>query len=299
MIADTFSVEAADVRIHRRQIEHSRAIDTNKIPSIIAAPNSWDAWRHERHYKALLPLVNDVGTEWLTIGDSGADAFWLKKRGVRKITASSLTTEQLDWLGQIGHLDEIEKCAVDAQAIDLPDNSYDYVICKEAYHHFERPALGIYEMLRVSRRAAILLCEPNCSDRWFPLDALKRQLKILLRKNTGCSNPEFEAAGNFIYALSLREATKMATSLQLGTIYYSYLSDFWVPGIVKRKRSDLIANIVMHSAVAIQNLLSTLGLMSWGKITIIVFKSTPPAKLDGALRKIGLRKVEVPRNPYL
>jgi hypothetical protein len=38
--------------------------------------------------------------------------------------------------------------------------SYDLVICKEGLHHLARPALGVYEMLRVSRFSVIFI-EPG------------------------------------------------------------------------------------------------------------------------------------------
>jgi len=300
MTANTYSTDAPEVRIHGRQISFSEVEASDKVPSIISAPDSWDAWRHERYYRVLLPLTNSApSAEWLTIGDSGADVFWLKKHGVKRVVATSLTDTQMKNLISKKLLDCIETRSIDAHDIDLPDESFDYTMCKEAYHHFERPAVGLYEMLRVSRKAVIMLCEPCCSDRWYILDVLKRNLKIVLRKNTPWSDPEFEASGNYIYGLSLRETTKIATALQIGPIFHSYLSDFWVPGLVSRPKSDKLAAVVMHSAVGLQNCLSRLGLMSWGKITIIVFKSEPSPATANALKRAGLRRMAIKRNPHI
>jgi SAM-dependent methyltransferase len=44
-----------------------------------------------------------------------------------------------------------------AEALTFPANSFDLVFCKEGLHHLARPVLGLYEMLRVCRRAAIVI----------------------------------------------------------------------------------------------------------------------------------------------
>ncbi len=44
-----------------------------------------------------------------------------------------------------------------AECLTYDSRSYDVVICKEGLHHLARPFLGLYEMLRVCRRAVILI----------------------------------------------------------------------------------------------------------------------------------------------
>lgn len=43
------------------------------------------------------------------------------------------------------------------EALSFPSRSFDFVFCKEGLHHLARPALGLYEMLRVCRKAAIII----------------------------------------------------------------------------------------------------------------------------------------------
>lgn len=291
---------SAEKRIRQRQLAHSESQVFNDVPSIIASPGSWDAWRHERLYRPLSPLIeNNPDADWLTIGDSGGDAFWLSQHHAKRVVASSLTVHQLRSLSAKGFLRDIEIRALDAHRLDVPDETFDFTICKEAYHHFERPAVAVYEMLRVSRKAVVLLCEPCCSDRWYPLDSLKRALKIALRTGTGCSNPEFEKSGNYVYGLSLKETTKIATALQIGPLLHVHVSDFWVPAVASRDRSDVLAKTVMHAAIGTQNLLSGAHLVSWGKISIILFKSSPSSSTLNSLKRAGLRQTPVPRNPYI
>jgi SAM-dependent methyltransferase len=263
-------------------------------------PDTWDAWRHRRHYGTIKPLVAaDLSASWLTIGDSGADAAWLRTQGVTRIIASSLTDTRLRTMRDDGILGDVDVRAIDAQDIALPDDAVDFCVCKEAYHHFERPWIAVYEMLRVSRKGIVLLCEPDGELGGPLLDKMKRQIKILLRRKTNLEHPEFEAEGNFIYSLSLTEMTKMATAIQIGPLLFSRLNDFWVPGLVYRKTSNFWAGFVIRSAILLQNIFSVTKLMSWGKLTIVLFKSYPGDKLMNELRAAGLHAVPIPKNPYI
>lgn len=47
-----------------------------------------------------------------------------------------------------------------AESLSFRDNEFEVAFCKEAYHHFPRPFLALYEMLRVASKA-VVLAEPN------------------------------------------------------------------------------------------------------------------------------------------
>jgi SAM-dependent methyltransferase len=49
-----------------------------------------------------------------------------------------------------------------AEALPYASRSFDLVLCKEALHHLARPVLGLYEMLRVCRRRAVLIEPWDC-----------------------------------------------------------------------------------------------------------------------------------------
>ncbi len=300
MAAKIQANDTLGAHIHDYQVRFfSGTVDEND-PPIIFSPHVWDAWRHERQYSALLPIIHCApGASWLTVGDSGGDAFWLAKQGVKNILATSLVDNQLKSHVHRGILKNIEVRSLDAQNMDIPDGSFDYTLCKEAYHHFERPVLGLYEMLRVSRKAVVMIAEPFSSDRWYMLDAVKRAIKIVLRRNTHLSNPEFEASGNYIYGLSLQETVKIATALQIGPVFSSQFSDFCVLGLVSRPRTERLPGLVLRLAIAVQNFLSRLGLMSWGRTSIIVFKSAPSPSEASALRRVGFKRTDIKRNPYI
>ena len=134
---------------------------SERIPSLIGAPRTIDAWRHERMFRAARPFINMFPEgEWLTIGDGGADGWMLRSLGASRVTASSISDARLKQLKQSGHLTGIELRALNAEAIDLPDGSIDFILCKEAFHHFPHAPLAFYEFLRVARRG-FLLIEPS------------------------------------------------------------------------------------------------------------------------------------------
>lgn len=290
----------SEFSIRQSQVQYAQVESESKTPSIIGESDTIDAWRHERQYAHLSTIIRlDPDANWLTVGDSGADAFWLRQQGVEDVTASSLSDLQLQTLQRQGFLDGVKCLALDGQNIDLPADSVDYVVCKEAYHHFEKPALGIYEMLRVARKGIVLLCEPYSVDGFYPLDALKRQLKVILRRNTNHVNPEFEAAGNYVYGLSLSETRKIATALQLRPMFHRFISDFWVPRLVKRRKDDAMGRFAMSVAIGTQDMLAAGHLTRWGKITVVLFKSQPDAAMVDALRADHFQQAEIPVNPYL
>ena len=100
---------------------------SERIPSLIGAPRTIDAWRHERMFRAARSIINIFPKgEWLTIGDGGADGWMLRGLGASRVTASSNSDSRLKQLKQSGHLTGIELRALNAGAIDLPDGSVDF-----------------------------------------------------------------------------------------------------------------------------------------------------------------------------
>jgi methyltransferase family protein len=268
-----------------------------RLPSTVGAPDSWDAWRHNRLYAAILPLIEqDRSACWMTIGDSGADALWLSQH-LSNVISSSITDAQIRHLHDLGYLTGVSIEVQNAEHITKPSDSIDYVYCKEAYHHFPRPPIGLYEMLRVAKRA-LILCEPADAQHRRPLDLLAYWAKRILRKQ-GAARQLFEPTGNFIYRLSLAEVVKMATALQTGPIYYLYLSDFSFGPLCHRPRTETLAGVLIRFAIGFQMALSRLKLMSWGKIAVIIFKELPHGAIDEALVSAGYRRMDLPRNPYI
>lgn len=87
----------------------------------------------------------------------------------------------------------------DNESLSFQDNTFDYVFIAAALHHLPRPALGLYELLRVSKKGLIAI-EPN--DTW--LTRLATKLKLAT---------EIEKCGNYVYRFCKRDVEKISKAL--------------------------------------------------------------------------------------
>ncbi len=166
-----------------------------------------DAWRHLRMYHSIDPiLIAEPKAKWLTVGDGryGNDAKYILEKGCYAL-ASDISDALLREAKDIGYISECKK--ENAESLSFKDSEFDYVFCKESYHHFPRPMLALYEMLRVASKGVVLI-EPN--DAYVNnkvseilLRNTKNVIKLLLgRKN---NKHGFEEVGNYIFSISSRE----------------------------------------------------------------------------------------------
>lgn len=284
-------------RSYARHQDHEDLL-VAEVPSIINHPDSIDAWHHKRMHDLVSPLHHFFGdAEWLTIGDTGADAYYLKSKGIRKLISSCISTKRLYSLQKKGLLENIKIKEINAEDINMPDDSVDVIFCKEAYHHFPRPPLAFYEFFRVCRRAVIYL-EPAEKTGWKILDALKDVVKFILRSQSK-SQQLFEPSGNFLFRLSENEFKKMATSLQIEYLAVKYSNDFYERRIAKKNTSERFFMFVEKLGLAVQNILCYLRLMNYGLIVLVLFKDKVPEEMASALRSKGFKVIRLPRNPYL
>lgn len=103
----------------------------------------------------------------------------------------------------------------------LPSGSWDLVFCKAGLHHLARPVLGLYEMLRVCRRAVIIQ-EPFNS-------ALGRMFRRLNLNSVYESHGEGNRDGrcNHVYRWSSRELRSLLNSYYLESGYTLDLTLGW------------------------------------------------------------------------
>lgn len=111
-----------------------------------------DYWRHLRMYEAAKAFLHSPHSKWLTVGDGrfGLDAIRLRRLGFSSILPSDIGGALLEESRRRGLIDTY--AVENAESLSFPDESFDLVFCKESYHHFPRPALALYEMLRVPKR---------------------------------------------------------------------------------------------------------------------------------------------------
>jgi SAM-dependent methyltransferase len=89
--------------------------------------------------------------------------------------------------------------AEDMERLSFADDAFDWSFVAAAIHHLPRPALGVYELLRVSRKGIVLI-EPN--DSWM----------TRLFVSLGLAQ-EYEDVGNYVYRWSRNEIVKLCRSL--------------------------------------------------------------------------------------
>jgi len=265
-----------------------------------------DHWRHARMYAPLIPLLRSFpGTSWLTVGDGrfGLDSVRLKRI---EPSLKILPTDVSPYL-----LEEAKRHAIiedysveNAEFLSFKDNEFDFAFCKEAFHHFPRPYLAVYEMLRVARKG-IFFIEPNEK---YPLPAFRNLLGNIinvLKKAAGQVIPHrdsafFEIAGNYIYTLSKREVEKIGLGLQLPGVATKFFNDHYEEGVEFEKISDsskLFAKV--RKKIAWRQLKCDVGLSFPSNIIACIFKELPDSKTLDLLKKEDFEVNLLPRNPFL
>ncbi|MAE65246.1 MAG: methyltransferase type 11 [Phycisphaeraceae bacterium] len=260
-----------------------------------------DAWRHQRMYETIGPiLAGDPGARWLTVGDGryGQDARYLLDHGA-DVVATDISDTLLREARDKGFITAF-RCE-NAEALSFGDRSFDYVLCKESYHHFPRPMLALYEMLRVARKGVVLI-EPN--DDLVPrgpLEIVSRFAIHAARLALGRrpARHEFEVAGNFVYKVSRREIEKAAVGVDLAAICFEGFNDIYVRGVEHEQRAErgpIFRRTRMLIGVA--DLLCGLRLMDHTMLSATIFKRAPAAAIAEGLSRRRVKLIALPDNPY-
>lgn len=266
-----------------------------------AAKDTVDAWRHRRMHAVLDPLIDEIpDATWLTVGDGrfGNDAHYLFSRG-RTVLATDISDHLLREAREIGYIPDFRK--ENAECLSFPDGAFDFVLCKESYHHFPRPMIALYEMLRVARKAVVLI-EPN--DPHVGSTTPERVLRFfldgihLLRGNRPARN-RFEEVGNYVYALSRREVEKVALGLNYGPVAFKGINDWFEGGQGSEKAEP--GNFHFRKArllIGVMDLLAALRIYKPNLLAAAIFKQSPSGSLRARLRESGYDVIDLPANPH-
>lgn len=160
----------------------------------------------KRHYvllsssDGLLDHINPRSI--LSVGDNLArDAGYFKKRYPNaQCIASDLDANGILEAASTGYVDSV--VSADIEKLPFEDSEIDIVIAKEAFHHWPRPMLGLYEMIRVAAKAIVMI---------EPYDVMHSSVTPLLEERA--FSDHYEWIGNYVYQISLREILKTAWSL--------------------------------------------------------------------------------------
>jgi len=273
-----------------------------------------DAWRHLRMYQRLDPLLQLFPhSVWVTIGDGrfGNDAHYLESKGVT-VTATDLSANLLEAAQREGYIQRFQQ--ENAEALSFADDSFDFALCKEAYHHFPRPWLAVYEMLRVARLGVVLI-EPNDTPILHrPSRIAKQTIKYaLLKLGLGkrfesqslsiidSGSDTHEAMGNYVYCLSQREIEKVAGGLGLPVVAFSGVNDHYVEG----GESEPLAAAgpiyqQIRKEIRQQDRQSSRRLSRgrFRNIVAVLLKTNIDASQEETLTSAGYRVYRLPSNPF-
>lgn len=257
-----------------------------------------------KKYLDILQPFLSMQSNWLTIGDyNGLEANYLLDKGQHAV-ASDITDVFLQEAQKEGLITQYRE--INVEDIDLPDDSFDYVLCKEAFHHFPKAYLGLYEMIRCSRNATILI---------EPIDIITKMPLLLFVKNLlDRINPlainklwrnrfSFETVGNYVFKISEREIEKVAMGLGFPCIAF--------------KKINILLNVKLDKAITSQvpihkkawkqlnrrlwlkNLLGYLGIIPFNHLCCVVFKTNPDPATREQMKKSGYTVIDLAKNPYL
>ncbi len=285
---------------HQKHLEKMSAAGNNFSLIRLEKKDSIDYWRHERMFEMLRPFI-DPADNWLTVGDGiGTDANWLIEQGV-KVVASDLSIDILKESFDRKFITEYKQ--ENAEKLSFADGTFSYVLCKEAFHHFPRPYMALYEMVRVSKKAMMMM-EPIDIGLKMPvimwIKNLLDRVDVTLINKIWKNRYSFETVGNYVYKVSEREIEKAAMGMNLPAIAFKGLHDYYTTALdLKQPVSNRkIFNVVKHK-IKFRNFLSKIGIIPFQIYCSIIFKELPSQEVKQKLKAHGYKYIELPKNPYI
>ena len=235
----------------------------------------------------------------MTVGDGrfGSNAMKLMEYGATHVMCTDLD----DYLIKYSAEKKINKYKKEnAENLSFSDSQFDFVLCKESYHHFPRPMLALTEMFRVARIGVILI-EPRDYYIDRPLFTLANKiLNFLKNRHDGHF---FEEVGNYVYTVSERELEKFMLGMHKNTIAFSGINDHYL-----KISGDKIENLnipmnlkflFLKTIITFKNLLNLLNLSKTNLLRTIMFKNTVNQDLKLIIQKSGFKFKILPKNPYI
>jgi ubiquinone/menaquinone biosynthesis C-methylase UbiE len=278
--------------------------------SRIEAINSWKKgiqnqniafWLQNRMWNLIDPFINK-GEKWLTVGDGyGLDAHYLLGKEA-KVCSSDISDTFLSLAKENGFIEEFS--IENAEKLSFKDQSFDYVLCKESYHHFPRPYLAVYEMIRVAEKG-IMLIEPNDPLSQMPL--LLAMVNLLDRIHSTWVEKiwknrfSFETVGNYVFKLSIRECEKIAMGLNLPAMAYKGINNsyYQTDSGTELASPDSKALKKIKFKIRRANFLSASSILPYQLLAVVLFKVKPDPDKIQELTTAGYYYREFPKNPYL
>ncbi len=276
-----------------------------KIANTWMNDKSLGNWRMDNMHKVLKPFINKKNT-WLTIGDGryGTDANYIISNGGDAF-ATDMSDKLLKIASEKGFINKYRQ--ENAEFLSFEDDSFDYVLIKEALHHCPRAWVALHEAFRVCRKA-VLLIEPNDKFQYLTGN-LSIKLKNLIKKITGYKRIFqegywFEDVGNFGYTINKRELEKFLLGMHFQNIAFIDINDHYIPGVeFCPANGGTLKNWLLQRKIKnyifARDILCKLGIYQGGLIGAALYKESPNKKEIIKIKKAGWRYKNLPKNPYI
>jgi SAM-dependent methyltransferase len=245
-------------------------------------------WRHVRFLEAPLSILDMKRSSWLVVGDGGGHDSWiLGNAGYSDVLSTDIGDRTLKRCFEENKIQKFEP--LNAEKMHYQDDSFEFVLCKDALHHMRRPYSAIYEMLRVATRAVVII-EPQ--DFYIDTPALP-----------GPAVPTWERVGNYVYGFSIREFQKIAYGLNLSGLATKNMCDVYIEGCEFQRATagdPFFENL--KSSVAAAEEQCRRSEVKWNYVMTILFKVDPHIigqEIESRLEKLGWKYEKTNLNPYL
>ena len=282
---------------YKKQIQ-SEKNSMKELPLRYTMPESIDNWRHSRMMDTIIEIINyskenkkNFTNSWVTIGDGryADNANYLHEKGINEVIATSITEENLIWSRDNNYIKKFK--VENAENLSFQDKSIDFILCKESYHHFPKPTIALYEMLRVAKQAVVLI-EPLDDNKLFNI--FKKFVKFLIRGKTQ-ADLVFEPSGNFLYRISLKELKKTLCAIGGYNFAFKGINDFYIAKFENKScKTYNIANMITKFAIFFQNILTKINLLGYGLCSIIIYEKNNK-NLEGVLINSGFKIFRIPQ----
>jgi SAM-dependent methyltransferase len=204
------------VRLYRRSLRDLLRIDSH--------PDFHDylfAHAMQRYRASLREPERDLGSI-LAVGANHREASALTGQPFRRILLTGIADPD-PAIRSVEAADSRVRYRIEnSEHLSLDSRSFDFVLCKESLHHLARPVLGLYEMLRVCRRAALII---------EPYDTLAGRLLERLGLSTVYETDQVGNIGsrdNFVYRWSRRQLESLLNSYYLESDYALEITLGWL-----------------------------------------------------------------------
>jgi ubiquinone/menaquinone biosynthesis C-methylase UbiE len=204
-------------------------------------------------------MFGDAVYQWkvlIVCGGVGGEGIFFLKAGFPDVTVSDFSANSLVIARQFDK--NLKTIELNAEDVNLPDESYDLVVVQDGLHHLPRPALGLTEMLRVAEKAIIVI-EPYNS---------------VVGKLIGTEWEDQDGSINYVYRWDKKMVEQTVKSYLLKNFRAIRVFRFWDHNLVVKKLSGKFPNgFRLSAARGIYGLLRLVNFTGNMMVSVVVKNS--------------------------